>query len=94
MRAAGQRPRGAAYGGAGWKEPVREILGKIDLEALKQDALEKLQERALQRKLALSLVDIGYKALATKLHPDKGGSAEAMARLNRVRKLLQDAVTV
>jgi hypothetical protein len=31
----------------------------------------------------------GYKALAAKLHPDKGGSHEAMARLNRVRDNLK-----
>jgi hypothetical protein len=32
--------------------------------------------------------DMGYKALALKLHPDVGGSAEAMSRLNRVRERL------
>jgi hypothetical protein len=76
-----------------WHEPVKQALGGVNVETLKQDALKRLEERALQRKLALSLIDIGYKALATKLHPDKGGSAEAMTRLNRVRKLLQQAVS-
>jgi hypothetical protein len=35
--------------------------------------------------------DLGgeYRALATKLHPDRGGSKEAMARLNRVRDELK-----
>src|SRR5262245_484576 len=51
-------------------------------------------ERQLRHKLALQLIDIGYKALAVKLHPDKnkGGSAEAMARLNAVRAMLTNAV--
>jgi len=31
------------------------------------------------------MIDLGYKALAKELHPDKGGSSEVMARLNRVR---------
>jgi hypothetical protein len=76
-----------------WHDPVKEAIGRVNIDALRQDALEKQKERALQRKLALSLIDIGFKALATKLHPDKGGSREAMARLNRVRKLLQQAVS-
>jgi hypothetical protein len=93
IRATGGRPRGAARGGSGWHKPVTEAIGRVNVEALKQDALAKQQERALQRKLALSLIDIGYKALAAKLHPDKGGSREAMMRLNRVRELLRGAVT-
>ena len=42
-------------------------------------------EREAQRQLGRQLVDIGYKALAKELHPDTGGSQEAMARLNRAR---------
>ena len=76
-----------------WHEPVKEAIGRVNVEALKQDALARQDERALQRKLALNLIDIGYKALATKLHPDKGGSREAMARLNRVRDMLRSAVS-
>lgn len=76
-----------------WHEPIKEAIGRVDIKALKQDALAKQAERALQRKLALTLIDIGYKALATKLHSDKGGSDEAMRRLNRVRELLKAAVT-
>lgn len=76
-----------------WHEPVKEAIGKVDVGALKQAALEREKERALQRKLALALIDIGYKALASKLHPDKGGSKEAMSRLNRVRDILRDAVS-
>lgn len=77
-----------------WNESVIETVKKVDLEALKQDALKRQEERALQRKLALSLIDIGYKVLATKLHPDKkGGSREAMSRLNRVRDILREAVS-
>jgi hypothetical protein len=76
-----------------WHDPVKEAIGRVNIETLKQDALARQEERKLQRKLALSLIDIGYKALATKLHPDKGGSREAMVRLNAVRKILQGAVT-
>jgi hypothetical protein len=36
------------------------------------------------RELALQMVDIGFKALAIKLHPDRGGSHDEMERLNLV----------
>ena len=33
-------------------------------------------------------INVGYRALAAKPHPDVGGSPEAMARLNQVRDRL------
>src|SRR5678809_1540495 len=74
-----------------WQEPVREIIGKVDTETLnlKRDELKKADEREAQRELAGRLIDIGYKVLAHKLHPDKGGSREAMVRLNAVRDRLK-----
>ena len=50
------------------------------------------RERKLIHDLAEKLIDIGYKGLAFELHPDKGGSAEAMARLNKVRQLLKKSI--
>jgi hypothetical protein len=47
------------------------------------------EETRLLRMLAVELVDIGFKALATRLHPDHGGSEQAMRRLNRVRRELK-----
>ena len=38
---------------------------------------------------AANLIDLGYRALATRLHPDRGGSREAMTRLNLVRDELK-----
>ena len=78
---------------AAWHSPVKEAIGRVNVEALIQGVKAQQEERALQRKLSLSLIDIGYKALASKLHPDKGGSAAAMTRLNRVREILKKAVT-
>jgi hypothetical protein len=46
-------------------------------------------EIKLHRDLAEELVDAGYRALATRLHPDRGGSKDAMTRLNRVRDELK-----
>jgi len=77
-----------------WHQPVREAIDKVDTEALnrRRDEMNREQERDAQRKLALQLIDIGYKALASKLHPDKGGSRDAMARLNAVRDRLKGSV--
>jgi hypothetical protein len=74
-----------------WHEPVKQIINKVDVETLniKRDELKRADERGAQRQLALQLIDIGYKALASKLHPDKGGSRDAMARLNQVRERLK-----
>jgi hypothetical protein len=54
--------------------------------------LNRVEEREAQRKLGLQLIEIGYKALASKLHPDKvGGSRDAMTRLNTVRDRLKQS---
>jgi len=74
-----------------WQEPVREVIDRVDTETLnlKREELKRADERDAQRQLALQLIDIGYKVLARTLHPDKGGSREAMARLNSVRDRLK-----
>ncbi len=74
-----------------WQEPVREVVSRVDTETLnlKREDLKRQDEREAQRELALQLIDIGYKVLARELHPDKGGSREAMARLNAVRDRLK-----
>jgi hypothetical protein len=47
------------------------------------------EETRIMRLMALELIDVGFKALATRLHADHGGSDVAMRRLNRVRKELK-----
>lgn len=76
---------------AAWRENAQENIRKAkeDASRLEEETLTRRQEREAMRKLALQLIDIGYKALASKLHPDRGGPKDAMVRLNRVRKHLQ-----
>lgn len=74
-----------------WHKPVSQTLGRVNVEALNREAMKRAEERELQRKLALQLIDIGFKALATKLHPDRGGSHEAMVRLKTVRDRLKQS---
>lgn len=75
-------------------QQIKETLKQVDVEFLntRRDEIKRADERDAQRQLALQLIDIGYKALASKLHPDKGGSREAMSRLNSVRDRLKGAV--
>ena len=83
---------------------IKDIIGerparaawRIDIDALRQaearrEAEYKLRQEQCEqrRKLAAQLIDIGFKALAAKLHPDKGGSGEAMMLLNEVRDELK-----
>jgi hypothetical protein len=74
-----------------WHDDVKENIerAKREAERLRDEELTRQQERDAERKLALRLIDIGYKVLVKELHPDKGGSRDVMARLNRVRDRLK-----
>jgi hypothetical protein len=74
-------------------EAIKLNLKAVNKEKLSAPKMKLVDERALQKKLAIELIDIGYRALAAKLHPDKkGGSREAMRRLNDVRAMLKKLV--
>lgn len=70
-------------------DSVRTATARVDVEPLTHGRESRENETQLHRDLALELIDIGYKALATRLHPDRGGSKDAMRRLNRVREELK-----
>ena len=57
---------------------VREKIQSFNFDRFNQEEATKQKERDLVRKLCLEIIDIGYRVLATKMHPDKpGGSEEA-----------------
>lgn len=74
-----------------WTAPVDDIAERARREAerIREAELTRQQERDAQRTLALRLIDIGYKVLAKELHPDKGGSHDAMTRLRAVVERLK-----
>ena len=72
-----------------WHAPVRNILEGISHEQFIAQIDNKINERKLRKQMALQLIDAGFKMLALKLHPDKGGSDEAMFRLTEVYKELK-----
>jgi hypothetical protein len=52
-----------------------------------------INESEAIQEVAQLIITTGFKVLAVKMHPDKdGGSNEAMRRLNKAKKLLQDAL--
>jgi hypothetical protein len=71
-----------------WR-PVFEATKKVAVDEYTEARQARADETKLHRDLALELIDIGYKAMATRLHPDRGGSRDAMRRLNRVRDELK-----
>ncbi len=71
------------------QQDFRRVLHDVARDDFVQERQARDDEVRLHRELAEELVDIGYRALATKLHPDRGGSKDAMARLNRVRDELK-----
>jgi hypothetical protein len=68
------------------------INAGVNVSRLRLEAEEREKERALQRRLGLQLVKLGYRALAIKLHPDVvGGSHSDMVRLQLVCERLKQA---
>lgn len=76
-----------------WTHGVKDVLKNLQTENfnLDQHDISVAKENKLVRELGMKLIDIGYKVLAVQLHPDKGGSSEAMQRLNTVRAKLRRA---
>lgn len=70
-------------------QEFRRVLREVARDDFVQERQARDDEIRLHRELAEELVDLGYRALATRLHPDRGGSKDAMARLNRVRDELR-----
>jgi hypothetical protein len=71
------------------QQAFRRVLRDVARDDFVQERQARDDEVRLHRELAEELVDLGYRALATRLHPDRGGSKDAMARLNRVRDELK-----
>ena len=82
-------------GTANWRNHVQARLDAFEAQKFNIERREsdREKEQKLVNDLALEIISIGYKVLATKMHPDKGtGSHEAMRRLNAARDLLKGVV--
>ena len=85
LKGATQRERKKRKG----ERAFRSALRDLETDLYKQEQQTHADEVQLHREMALELIDVGWKALATRLHPDRGGSRDAMVRLNRVRDELK-----
>lgn len=70
-----------------WTGPVDDMAARARKEQAKEAATVE-QERRRKQELAKRLISIGYKVLAKELHPDAGGSRDAMTRLTEVKNRL------
>jgi len=88
---AARKPGGSVY--RPWTASVDAIAERAQREAIRLgEELTRKQERDAEAQLGRRLSDIGYRVRAKELHPDKGGSKDAMARLGRVRDRLRSNV--
>lgn len=75
-----------ARGKACAEEFIREAKEKFPEEEQETEAA--LEESDNRQEMASKLVEAGYRTLAKQLHPDVGGSHEAMTRLTDVRNTI------
>jgi hypothetical protein len=100
-KADGKRARVAAEHAAWMKEHAawmamtdeQKAAERARIDAIRESMRREAEERRLAEKenttLESKIVSAGYKALAAKLHPDVGGSDDAMQRLNQARDKLK-----
>jgi hypothetical protein len=74
------------------EQPVRNLLAGIDVEILLEREKSERKEQRIKKLVALELIKAGFRALSLKLHADRGGTDDAMRRLDEVRKALKEAV--
>jgi hypothetical protein len=72
-----------------WRQTFKAAK-ELDAELFAQERQSQDEEIKLRRELVAEWIDIGYRALATRLHPDRGGSKDAMVRLNDLRAQLTE----
>jgi hypothetical protein len=65
-------------------------VDRVNVTRLADERQDRDKEIKLHQELALQIIDLGYRAMATRLHPDAGGSRDAMSRLNTVRHALKE----
>lgn len=67
-----------------WKR-IKAATKRLRITGFLGERQSRRDEIRRRRLLAVELITLGYRALATRLHPDHGGSKDAMGRLSDVR---------
>jgi hypothetical protein len=73
------------------REPLRTAVHREWRRRFDRDYAEPEEEDG-EADLFRELIEAGYKALALKFHPDRGGTIEAMTRLNLLMEKLRRRV--
>jgi hypothetical protein len=81
----------------GYKPPVPELKQIRDQAAARAAQIlkgraKRAKEQVVIKRLAVQIIEAGFKLLSTRLHPDKGGSDEGMRRLIAARGQLKHAL--
>ena len=73
------------------KKEIVDDIKRAHPEMVERVKQRREEQERLELDVALELINIGYRALATKLHPDRnnGGSHDAMRTLNMIRDSLK-----
>jgi hypothetical protein len=71
---------------------LRDFASQGGFETFEAETETQSQEQKLINKMAGEIVNAGYKLMATRLHPDKGGSEDGMRRLNAAREQLRRCI--
>jgi hypothetical protein len=74
------------------EETVKRLAAQVNLS--RKLAQVRCENRDQQRKLALEIVNTGYKALSQVAHPDKGGSESQQQNLNVTVRWLRKIIEV
>jgi hypothetical protein len=75
------------------RDQYRRIVDEEVEDVKAFERTPEINEAEAIQEVAQLIITTGFKVLAVKMHPDKdGGSNEAMRRLNKAKKLLQDAL--
>jgi hypothetical protein len=75
------------------EQTFRRLLRDIARDDFVQEKQDRDAEVKLYRDPAADIIDAGYRVVAKKLHPDRGGSQDVMVRLNHVRDGAPRAIT-
>jgi hypothetical protein len=71
------------------EEALRSTFDGGEFKRLRDEACKRQEENAARHDRVNQIINAGYRVLAGKAHPDKGGSDEAMRLLNEARDYLR-----
>jgi hypothetical protein len=69
-----------------WQRDAENYRKRKEEEAKREQ--EEIRKRIEENPMALKIIDLGYRAMAARIHPDKGGTNEEMHELQATKQIL------